>query len=69
MADLKRLADLIARDVFEVGDERDQPCTRIQFKLGEWPDNETDAGGLCEPSLAGVVYRSLQKHLTGVADA
>ena len=46
------LARTIARDLISCGDEPGDPCHRIAFIGGEYPDNEIEHGGLCEESLA-----------------
>jgi hypothetical protein len=55
------MAARISRAIFEVGDENGRPATRIQFKLGDYPDNEIDACGLCEDALTNVVVTTLQQ--------
>jgi hypothetical protein len=55
-----RLAECLARFIFEIGDEPDSPCTRIQFKGGKWPDNERNQGGIAENPLR----KELEKKLT-----
>lgn len=52
------LAAKLAAAVFSVGCERGRPH-RIEFKLGEYPDNERSGGGLCETALASVLYHAL----------
>lgn len=56
------LAKLIARDIFECGDNPNDKCQRIEFKGGEYPGKETAMGGCCETSLAGLIAKSLKKH-------
>lgn len=58
----KSLAAKIARDIFSMGD-RQTPCQRIQFMGGEYPDDETSNGGLCEESLAYQIAQSIARHL------
>ena len=53
------MAQKIAQAIMRVGDEPGSPCKRIQFKGGEWPDNERNQGGLCEDALFRIVYRTL----------
>lgn len=49
----EELGKHLARKLFELGDVGpDNPCTRIEFKCGEWPSNEVAAGGLIEQPLA-----------------
>jgi hypothetical protein len=55
----KNLAAKIARRIFQYGDEPNSPCTRLQFKGGEWPDNERNQGGTCESSLAENILKTL----------
>lgn len=57
------VANKVARDIMATGDEYGQACKRIQFKLGDYPD-EQDAGGLCEHALANVVASSLREQLS-----
>lgn len=47
-----QLAVLLARFIFELGDEPGSTCSRIQFKAGEWPD-ERNQGGIGENPLVG----------------
>lgn len=42
----------IARSILEVSSDGGPRATRIALKVGTWPDNETDLGGLCESALA-----------------
>ena len=57
----KELAIYLARKVFEAGDLPTSPCTRIEFKCGKWPSNETAAGGLVEEALARLLTELLDK--------
>ncbi len=54
--DEQELSELIARDLFATGSEPSRGVAgivqRIEFKGGEYPDDETELGGLCEKSLA-----------------
>lgn len=45
----------IARAIFSCGDEPGRQVQRIQFLGGEYPDNETKQGGLCEIALANLI--------------
>ena len=38
--------------MFEAMSEGDNKVHRIAFKGGDYPDNETDLGGLCEEAFA-----------------
>ena len=55
---INAIAKQVARDVFEVGDEKRGKATRIQFKLDD-NGNQLDGGGLCESALEHVVSISL----------
>ena len=53
----------LARGIMKCGDEPGCPCTRIQFKSGEWTEDgklERDGGGLCESALANVISTLLR---------
>lgn len=54
------LACAIAKDIFSVGDEPNDNVQRIEFIGGDWPDNETRLGGLCEQALARRIDASLK---------
>lgn len=54
----RALGELLAREVFACGGSESQ---RIQFMAGEFPDNETPLGGLCEVALANVLATALRK--------
>jgi hypothetical protein len=52
----------LARGIMECGDEPDMPCTRIQFKSGQWTEDgklELNNGGLCESALANLISELL----------
>ena len=53
------LAAKLARAVFACGDDSRGKCRRIQFKIGEYPNDEISGGGLCEVALADVLRRSM----------
>lgn len=53
------LSHAVARDIFRVGDESDNPCQRLEFKGGKWPETETAQGGLCEKALAREIENSI----------
>jgi len=59
----EKLSELIARDIFVIGDEKDSPTQRLRFMGGEYPDNEKNQGGLCEQALAKAIEKSLKKNL------
>ncbi len=65
----KSIAENIARYIFEIGDENNSPTKRIQFMGGDYPDNETNQGGVCEESLAMYIERMLHEELKGAEDA
>ncbi len=52
---ITRLSLKIARGVFRIGDELNDPCQRIQFLGGAYPGYEHDAGGINESGLAIVI--------------
>lgn len=57
------LAKAIARDIFSSGHEQHDKVQRIAFMGGEWPDGETDLGGLCFDALARRIDQSLKQHM------
>ena len=59
MMDERKLAETIARDIFEAGSELDDKTQRLAFKGGSYPDAETDIGGYCESALVDRIYASL----------
>lgn len=58
------LACTLARDLFDMGSEPSRGelgiVHRIAFKAGDYPDNETELGGLCEDALARRIDASLK---------
>ncbi len=58
---IKKLSRKIARGVFRIGDELNDPCQRIQFLGGTYPDCEHDAGGINESGLAIAIEDILLK--------
>ncbi len=59
------LAQNIARDIFEVGNDPRGDCFRIQFKVGQF-NNEISGGGLIESALVNVIEQSLRNHIKKV---
>ena len=58
------LAKIIARAIFECGDELHEfggATQRVQFMGGVWPDSEKGMGGLDEASLARVIEHVLKE--------
>lgn len=53
------VAKLIARRIFEAGDEPKSPCKRLAFKSGGWPDKERAQGGIGEEPLANLIAEVL----------
>ena len=49
----------IARAIFACGDQPNDKVQRIQFMGGQWPDGETDLGGMCEEALATLIAKNL----------
>lgn len=62
MVDNKKLATLIARDIFKLFDQGKDKCQRIEGKGGRYPDAETTLAGLGEQPLAEVIQTSLDDH-------
>ena len=58
---LRKLAEILARDIFATGEFRDIKITRLQFMSGKWPDNEKTQGGVCEKALVNIIYKSLKR--------
>lgn len=62
--EMKRLARLITEHIFAIGDEsnlhEDGEVHRIEFKGGEWPDNERAQGGLSRISFEKSVFVAIQ---------
>lgn len=61
---IKSLAEAVAKDIFELGNEPDSPCHRIEFKGGKHPNAETAQGGMCLKSLADNIEESIKKRLS-----
>ena len=57
------LSRKIAREVFDYVEFPGDSVQRLAYKGGQYPDAETDLGGLCEEALAGVIQSALDKHL------
>jgi len=55
----KKLALKIARDIFMVGNELNDPCQRLQFMCGTYPDDEHEAGGLNETGLVKLIDNAI----------
>jgi hypothetical protein len=53
----------LAEALFEAGNEPGNPCQRIEFKGGRYPENETANGGLCFTALSGFLARKLSAYL------
>lgn len=58
----KNLGELIARRIFELGDEAQSPCSRIQFKGGMYPLDERNQGGMAEKPLAKFIQDILDEN-------
>lgn len=59
----KSLAQKLAEAIMRQGDHRDgTPCNRIQFMVGEWPNNERENGGLCYMALVGLIASVLAEN-------
>ena len=59
---VKEMADRIARDIFECGDELNRPTDRIQFIGLDGNGNEKTQGGLCESALSLQITVAIKKH-------
>jgi len=56
------LSTFLAREIFKSGDEYESPCTRIEFKGGDWYKNaEVSQGGMGEEPLARFIFGVLEK--------
>jgi hypothetical protein len=61
-----KLAELIAEDIMQCGDEPNSPTTRIQFMSGLWSEgNEKPQGGLCKVALANLIQATLDAQRKG----
>lgn len=60
----KELASYLARQIFKLGDEGADRTQRLEFKGGEWPDKETDLGGVCEVALVSFLERVINERGT-----
>lgn len=61
-----RVAEAIARDLFELGDEYMSPCTRLEFRAkGKTSEREDEKpqGGLCESAMASFLSEKLDEYL------
>lgn len=58
---IEALAQLIAREIFKCGNEPESQCNRLQFKGGQWPDNERNQGGIGEAPLAKLIEETIRK--------
>jgi len=58
----KELSLKIARDIFMTGNELNDPCQRIQFLGGTYPDDEHDAGGMDENVLSELIYTAILRY-------
>ena len=56
---IQLLAEKIAADVFEVGSELGQPCTRLAYMSGELNVDEKQMGGSNIHSLTNIIAASL----------
>ena len=56
------LAQKITRDLFALGDEHDDKVHRIEFKGGEYPDKETNLGGMNETALVVFFEAALRRY-------
>lgn len=60
--DCNAIANVLAENIFNLGDYPNSPCNRMQFKGGKWPDAERDQGGIVEGRLASLIFVFLKKN-------
>ena len=60
---INHTARQLAVDIFEIGDEPESPCYRIQFMGGEYPDNEKSQGGMNDKALTKFLEEKIRSHL------
>jgi hypothetical protein len=59
----RELGAYLARELLALGDDGTPgQCTRVQFRLGLWPD-DIPCGGMCESALADFFARLLDARL------
>ena len=59
-----KLAELIARDLFSLGDNIDSPCKRLEFKGVDWAKGtEAVQGGIVESAVIKQFKHSIEKYL------
>lgn len=51
----------LARVLFALGASAGSPCSRIEFKLGTYPNNEWPGGGFAEKPLGEYLARELKR--------
>jgi hypothetical protein len=56
------LAEAIANELFELGDELNSPTQRIEFKGGSYTMGERSQGGLCKEALTRWLAEALDRH-------
>lgn len=59
--DYKSQGTRLAEAFFALGDKKGETCSRVQFKIGQYPDHETDNGGMCLAASAEFFDRWLEK--------
>lgn len=60
---IMELAEKIATNLLEAGSMDGNKVHRIQFKGGDWPNNETNLGGFGKAGLVGFLEGELAKAL------
>lgn len=63
--DFNALGARLARDLMAIGDEGEDKARRIEYKGGEYPNNETTLGGMGEIALAKFFTARLRHYLGG----
>jgi len=58
---LRALAKVIARDIFDCGSEPGSATTRIAYIAGKWGVDERSMGGSCFDSLVGIIETTLHR--------
>jgi hypothetical protein len=56
------LAEAIANELFELGDELNSPTQRIEFKGGSYTTGERSQGGMCKEAMTSWLAEALDRH-------
>lgn len=63
--EIKRMAENIASDILELGNDPRSTAHRIAFIGRDSRQEEIQQGGLCETALANFIEKSILKHKQG----